>query len=90
LISADFLANSYIWDVEMPRALERHELGEAVVVPVVLRHCSWVETPLGKLSTLPSKGIPITTFEDRDEAWLDVVTGIKRHIWTSSLKLTLK
>ncbi len=80
LLSADFLANSYIWDVEMLKALERHELGAAVVIPVILRYCSWVETPLGKLSALPSKGVPITTFEDRDEAWLDVVTGIKQHI----------
>jgi hypothetical protein len=80
LLSADFLANSYIWDIEIPRALERHELGAAVVIPVILRHCDWPSTQLEKLGALPSNRVPITTFEDRDEAWLEVVKGVKHHI----------
>src|SRR5262245_3918528 len=41
LISADFLASSYIRDKEMRRALERDAAGEAKVIPVMLRRCDW-------------------------------------------------
>src|SRR5215472_6110261 len=37
LISSDFLASDYCYSIEMERALERHEAGEAYVVPVILR-----------------------------------------------------
>jgi hypothetical protein len=36
LISADFLASDYCYDRELNRAMERHEAGEAGVVPVML------------------------------------------------------
>jgi hypothetical protein len=41
LISADFLASDYCYDVEMKRAMERHEAGEAIVIPIILRQ--WTE-----------------------------------------------
>ncbi len=37
LISADFVASDYCYGVEMQRAMERHEAGEARVIPIVLR-----------------------------------------------------
>ena len=37
LVSADFLASDYCYDVEMRRTLERHDQGEARVIPVLLR-----------------------------------------------------
>ena len=37
LVSADFLASPYCYDVEMKRAMARHESGEARVIPVILR-----------------------------------------------------
>jgi hypothetical protein len=37
LISADFLASDYCYDIELQRALERHESKEARVIPVILR-----------------------------------------------------
>jgi len=37
LLSNDFLASPYINDVEVERALARHEEGHAVVIPIVLR-----------------------------------------------------
>lgn len=36
LLSADFLASDYCFGVEMARAMERHDRGEAVVLPVML------------------------------------------------------
>ena len=78
LISANFLSTDYIWDVEINKAMERHERGEARVIPIILKSCDWEELPFGKLNGLPSKGKPVTAYADRDEAWVEVVKGIKR------------
>src|SRR5690348_14541991 len=61
LISADFLASEYCYSVEVRRALERHESGEAYVIPVILRPVDWSEAPFSKLQTLPTDGKPITS-----------------------------
>ena len=45
LISADFLASDYCYSVEMRRAMERHEAGEALVIPVILRPVDWEREP---------------------------------------------
>src|SRR5947209_18596837 len=37
LISADFLASEFCFSTEMKRALQRHDAGEARVIPVILR-----------------------------------------------------
>src|SRR5438128_1377433 len=39
LISADFIASDYCYDLELTRAMERHEAREACVIPVILRPC---------------------------------------------------
>src|SRR5215213_6054015 len=39
LISANFVASDYCWNVELRRALQRHREGDARVVPVILRDC---------------------------------------------------
>lgn len=54
--------------------MERHELGEARVIPVVLRPCDWHSAPFGKLNAAPQDGKPVSTWPDLDEAFLDVVT----------------
>jgi hypothetical protein len=39
LISADFIASDYCDGIEMKRALDRHEAGDACVIPIILRPC---------------------------------------------------
>src|SRR5690349_18201713 len=36
LVSPDFMASDYCYDIEVRRALERHEAREARVIPVIL------------------------------------------------------
>ena len=86
LVSADFLASDYCYDVEMRRAIERHEAGEARVIPVILRHCDWEDAPFGKLMAAPKDGRPITSWPDLDEAFLDVVRAIKTALKEQSAK----
>jgi hypothetical protein len=80
LISPDFMASDYCNDVEVKRAMERHERGEARVVPILVRPCDWVGAPFAKLRALPRSGKAVTSWDDRDEAWLDVVVGIRAAI----------
>jgi TIR domain len=80
LVSTDFLASAYCYDIEMKRALERHELGEARVIPVILRPCEWKEAPFGKIMATPRDGKPITSFPDLDEAFLQVTQAIRQAV----------
>jgi hypothetical protein len=56
--------------------MERHEAGEARVIPVILRPVQWRSTPFGKLQALPNNAKPITTWDNRDLAFENVVKGI--------------
>ena len=58
-------------------ALERHESGATVVIPVMLRTCDRQDAPFGKLEGLPKDMKPVTAWEDRDAAWTDVAKGIR-------------
>lgn len=80
LVSADFLASDYCYDVEMHRAMERHESGEARVIPIILRDCSWADAPFGKLQALPKDGRAVKAWSDRDTAWRDVERGLTKAI----------
>lgn len=77
LVSPDFIASSYCYDVEMTRALERHRAGEARVIPVILRACDWHPTPFGKLMAAPRDGKPVRSWPDLDDAFLDVAKKIR-------------
>lgn len=78
LVSANFLASDYCWNVEMRRAIERHDAGSAIVVPIVLKDCDWHAAPFSKLQLLPEGAKPVTRWRPRDRAWASVVAGIRR------------
>ena len=77
LISADFIASDYCYKTEMARVMERHEAGEAIVIPVILRACDWQGAPFGKLNPTPPGGKPITQYADRDQALLEVAKAVR-------------
>jgi hypothetical protein len=77
LISPDFIASDYCYEREMKRALERHDRGEAKVIPVILRPCDWHDLPFGKLLATPKDGRPVTKWPNIDDAFVDVVSAIK-------------
>jgi len=81
LVSADFVDSDYCWDVELKRALERHDRGEARVIPVILRHVdNWHAAPFGKLQAVPTDGRPVTDWPNRDQAFADVAGHIRRAV----------
>ena len=77
LVSPDFLASDYCFEIEMKRALERNRAGAARVIPVILRPCDWHRFPFGHLRATPADGHPISKSSDRDEAFLQVSRDIR-------------
>jgi hypothetical protein len=80
LISPSFLASDYCYDIELKRAIERHEMGKARAIPIILLACDWGGAPFAKLQALPKDAKPITSWRNRDEAFMDVVKGIRNVI----------
>lgn len=80
LVSPDFINSDYCYDVEMKRAIERHQRGQAVVIPVILRPCHWHDLPFGKLLAATDDGKPVTQFPSLDDGFYQVVDAIKRAI----------
>jgi MoxR-like ATPase len=80
LISPDFIDSDYCYGVEMTKALERHRRKEARVIPIILRPTDWHTSPFGMLEALPREGKPVTLWPNRDQAFLDIVNGIRNVI----------
>jgi hypothetical protein len=80
LISPSFLASDYCYGIEMKRAMERYQAKEAHVIPILLRPVYWSDTPWNKLQVLPSSGLPVVSWNNRDNAFVDVVKGIRQII----------
>jgi internalin A len=78
LVSSDFIASDYCYGKEMARALERHERNEARVIPVIVRDVNWRNAAFAKLQSLPSDGIAVTKWPDKDSAWRNVSEGIEK------------
>jgi hypothetical protein len=88
LISASFIASKYCWSKEVEIALQRHKDGNARVVPIILKPVHWQDTPLGQLQALPTGAKPVTRWNDQDDAFEDVVSGIRKVV--EDLRVTLR
>lgn len=77
LVSNAFLASDSCYERELGSALERHRRGEVRVVPVLVRACDLEGTVLAELQALPRDGVAVTSWANPDEAWRDVVEGIR-------------
>lgn len=76
LVSANAIASDYFYDKEVSDALERHRQGKASVVPMIMRPCTWDATPLAELQAIPKNGKPVTSWNDRDEAYSDAAKSL--------------
>lgn len=80
LISADFLASDYCYDIELTQAMERHAAQEARVIPVILREVDWKGAAFGKLQALPKNALPVNNWANRDQAFADIARGIRKAV----------
>jgi hypothetical protein len=88
LVSSDFISSTYCYSREMARAMERHESGQARVIPVILRHCDWSRAPFGKLMATPRDGKPVASWTDRDEALADVARQVRQAVEGCGMAVT--
>lgn len=77
LVSAHFLDSDYCFEKEMARALEKHQDGSAVVIPVILHPCDWHSAPFGELRATPTDGKPISMYANPHEALAIVATDVR-------------
>lgn len=77
LLSPHFLASDYCYETEATRALQLHEAGKAVVIPVILQPCDWLESPFRKLRGTPKDGKPVAKFANINDAFLEVTRDIR-------------
>lgn len=80
LVSSDFLNSPYCYHIEMENAVSRHKKGETILIPLILRHCYWQETPFKDLLAATKDGKPVASYPTRDEAFKEVVTSIRNRI----------
>src|SRR5579863_258835 len=80
LVSVDFFASDYCVGIEMQRALERQEAGEACVIPILISEVDWQSAPFSYLQALPTDAKPIASWEDEERALANVAAGIRRTI----------
>lgn len=74
LISQDYLSSSAC-NEELEYALAN--LSCKTVVPIILKPSTWKDTKFSKIQALPRDGQPIVSWQNEDDAWLNVYDGIK-------------
>ena len=77
LVSADFIASDYCYDIEVSQAMELHESGRSKVIPIILRPCNWTKTPFAKLQVLPKGGRPVTDWKNMDAVFAEITQSIR-------------
>src|SRR6266480_5938037 len=80
LISADFIHSDFCYSIEMKQAIDRHNAGEVRVIPILLRPTDWQGAPFDKLKILPTDAKAVTKWPTLDDAFEDVVQGIRSAI----------
>lgn len=78
LISANFLSSISCYELELLEVLKRNDTQKVIVLPVIIDHCNWLQTPLKKYVATPPDAIPITDYTNREEAWTIVVDEIAK------------
>jgi len=77
LVSAHFLASDYCYEKEVTRAIEKHEDGSAVVIPVILHPCDWHSASFGHLRATPTDGKPVSMYANQHEAFAIVAKDVR-------------
>lgn len=90
LVSAHFLASDYCYEKEMARAIEKHENGSSIVIPVILHPCDWHSAPFGNLRATPTDGKAISMFANPHEAFSIVAKDVRNAAATIQEPVTIQ
>ena len=79
LISNDYIAADEYYEDELLRAVERHDQGQARVIPILLRKYHVSGEPFAKLQALPRDGHPVDKHpKGKDEALFRIAYEVSR------------
>lgn len=78
LLSPDYIASNYCYEQEFKTALNMLNEGRIIIVPIILEACDWQSTPFGKFKALPNDGKPVSAWENKNNAFLDVVQNLRK------------
>jgi len=77
LVSPDFIASDYCCDIELRYAMQQHEAGAAVVIPIILEFCDAEGLPFMKLQGAPKDMKPVASWANQNEAFADITKKIR-------------
>ena len=80
LVSLTFLTSKYCNGVEMKRALERREVGEAAVVSVLLEDCAWQGRPFTKYQMMRPGDRAVRKWRRQRDAFNEVEKTLRKVI----------
>ena len=82
LISSDFIDNDTLY-ARNQSVMDRHNRGQTVMIPVLIRNCMWKRTPFARLNVLPRNYQPLNNrqfWNSQDDAIMAVVEDIDRSL----------
>lgn len=85
LVSPDYLASNYCYEKEFQHAIRLSEAGRLIIIPIILEPCDWLSSPFSQFLALPKDGKPISEWANENNAFLDIVTGL-RHLLSAARK----
>ncbi|HET6253362.1 MAG TPA: toll/interleukin-1 receptor domain-containing protein [Puia sp.] len=81
LVSSNFISSDYAYVKELGRALEIEQANKGnVIIPVLLRNTSLTDMPISIYQTLPTDPRYIDAWPNPNDAWVDVIEGIRKQV----------
>jgi hypothetical protein len=81
IVTFDFLGSTYINQVEIDRALQRHEEHRACLLPIIAEECDWDHQNWAKIDAWPtkdSKVLPLAKWDDKNAALTQISKDIRK------------
>lgn len=79
LISANYISSEFCYSIELKRALERHEKGECLIVPIMIKPIPTLEgLPFAKLKCIPFDARPISSTRPKDKGYAAAVSDLEK------------
>jgi hypothetical protein len=88
LLSPDYIASKYCYEKEFEKALEMEKQGSLIIIPVILEPCDWLNTPFKYFKALPKDGKEVSTWENKNTAFLDIIQNIRKLIQSGGIDKT--
>lgn len=76
LLSPDSVISEYINSVELEFAIQTNKK----IFPILIRPCNWFGLSISRYQCLPKNGKPISSFQDKDQIYTEIVTEIRSEI----------